>query len=199
MKKIMAVAVAILIVAIGVIWYSPVSASDKVTLCHAAGLDGTLKFTTLNIAPSAAETHLDLVTGTPQAGHENDYLGECDPEDTTTTSTTSTTTSTTSTTSTTTIPVVVTTFPPYFPPETTAPESTLATTTTTVVIDESGSVPPPVDETTTTTVPPMPDTTVPPPELADTGSEAGKIAILAGLITALGIGLTLVRRKGIAN
>ena len=49
----------------------------KVTICHADGKDGTLKFSTITVAPSAGENHLDLVTGTPKAGHENDYLGPC--------------------------------------------------------------------------------------------------------------------------
>ena len=50
---------------------------DKVTICHADGKDGTTKFSTITVAPSAGENHLDLVTGTPKAGHENDYLGPC--------------------------------------------------------------------------------------------------------------------------
>jgi len=50
---------------------------DKITICHADGLDGTLKFSEITVAPSAASNHLDLETGTPQAGHENDTLGPC--------------------------------------------------------------------------------------------------------------------------
>ena len=48
---------------------------DKVTVCHADGRDGTIKFSTIVIAPSAAENHLDPITGTPKAGHEDDILG----------------------------------------------------------------------------------------------------------------------------
>lgn len=60
---------------------SPVLADehDKVTLCHAAGLDDTLTFTTLTISWNAAfgvAGHFDE-NGTPNAGHEQDYLGPC--------------------------------------------------------------------------------------------------------------------------
>lgn len=50
-----------------------------VTLCHAAGLDGTTHYETLTIAYPAAygpAGHLNE-NGTPQAGHEDDYLGAC--------------------------------------------------------------------------------------------------------------------------
>jgi hypothetical protein len=50
----------------------------KITICHADGLAGTIKFSTITIAPSAASNHLDLVTGTPKAGHELDHLGACE-------------------------------------------------------------------------------------------------------------------------
>ena len=51
----------------------------KVTLCHAAGQIGTLHYNTLTISENAAygpAGHLNE-NGTPQAGHENDYLGVC--------------------------------------------------------------------------------------------------------------------------
>lgn len=50
---------------------------DKVTLCHADGHAGTTKFSTINIACSAARNHISE-TGTPQAGHEDDYCGPCE-------------------------------------------------------------------------------------------------------------------------
>ena len=52
---------------------------DKVTLCHASGLAGTTKYETLTIGYEAAygpAGHFDE-NGTPNAGHEQDYLGEC--------------------------------------------------------------------------------------------------------------------------
>ena len=50
-----------------------------VTLCHAAGQEGTLQFTTLTIAYNAAYGQAGHFNedGTPTAGHENDYLGAC--------------------------------------------------------------------------------------------------------------------------
>jgi hypothetical protein len=53
--------------------------TDKVTICHASGLDGTTKFETLNISVNAVYGpggHFNE-NGTPQAGHEQDYLGPC--------------------------------------------------------------------------------------------------------------------------
>src|SRR6185503_6099003 len=68
-------------ISVGVIVFSASTSvavpEGKVTICHADGLAGTIKFSTITIAPSAASTHLDLETGTPQAGHELDKLGEC--------------------------------------------------------------------------------------------------------------------------
>ena len=54
-------------------------APEKVTLCHAAGQEGTLQFTTLTIAYNAAFGQAGHFNedGTPTAGHENDYLGAC--------------------------------------------------------------------------------------------------------------------------
>ncbi|MEL7590898.1 MAG: hypothetical protein AAGU17_06345 [Anaerolineaceae bacterium] len=58
----------------------PVSAANEmVTLCHAAGQDGTLQFVTLTISWQAAygpAGHFNE-DGTTRAGHENDYLGPC--------------------------------------------------------------------------------------------------------------------------
>lgn len=52
---------------------------DKVTICHAAGRDGTTKFVTLTIPAHAAAKHIDD-NGTPRAGHEQDYMGACQVE-----------------------------------------------------------------------------------------------------------------------
>jgi len=75
---------------------------DKVTLCHAAGRDDTTQFVTLEIAYNAAygpAGHFNE-DGTPQAGHEQDYIGACASTSTTTTSTTTSTSTTTESSST---------------------------------------------------------------------------------------------------
>lgn len=67
---------------------------DKVTLCHAAGLAGTTQYVTLTVGYPAAygpAGHFDE-NGTPNAGHEQDYLGACEGDETTPTDTTPTTT-----------------------------------------------------------------------------------------------------------
>jgi uncharacterized repeat protein (TIGR01451 family) len=55
--------------------------NDKVTLCHAAGRDGTTQFVTLTISYNAAfgQAGHFYEDGTPRAGHEDDYLGPCTP------------------------------------------------------------------------------------------------------------------------
>jgi hypothetical protein len=61
---------------------SVISAGDKVTICHAAGQEGTTHFNTLNISYNAAfgpAGHF-YEDGTPRAGHEQDYLGQCREE-----------------------------------------------------------------------------------------------------------------------
>ncbi len=55
----------------------------KVTICHAAGQDGTTKYVTLTISENAVYGpggHFNE-DGTPQAGHEDDYLGACQGEE----------------------------------------------------------------------------------------------------------------------
>ncbi len=52
---------------------------ENVTLCHASGLEGTTKYETLTVGYEAAygpAGHFDE-NGTPNAGHEQDYLGAC--------------------------------------------------------------------------------------------------------------------------
>lgn len=73
---------------------------DKVTICHAAGQAGTTHFVTLTIGAPAVYGpggHFNE-NGTPQAGHEQDYMGPCQGDETTTTDTTETTTTDTDTT-----------------------------------------------------------------------------------------------------
>lgn len=52
---------------------------QQVTICHAAGLEGTTQYVTLTIAYPAVygpAGHF-FENGTPRAGHEQDYLGAC--------------------------------------------------------------------------------------------------------------------------
>jgi hypothetical protein len=60
------------------------ASSDQVTLCHYNGQAGSDSYNTLTLPPNAASGHIDE-NGTPTAGHENDYLGECQNPETTTT------------------------------------------------------------------------------------------------------------------
>jgi outer membrane biosynthesis protein TonB len=72
------VTAAVLVAALAVA--GSVLAQDKVTICHAAGLDDTTKFVTLTIAYPAVygpAGHFNE-NGTTQAGHEQDYLGPCE-------------------------------------------------------------------------------------------------------------------------
>lgn len=60
---------------------------DKVYVCHAAGRDGTTKYVTLHVPATDTGYPKGHFTegGTQAAGHEDDYLGECDePEPTAT-------------------------------------------------------------------------------------------------------------------
>lgn len=99
----------------------PVVAAQPVfiTFCHAAGQAGTTQFVTLTLPEQAVFGQAGHFNedGTPQAGHEDDYLGECEEEEVVTTTTTTTqpdgsTTTTTEqppqeTTTTTTVEIVV--------------------------------------------------------------------------------------------
>jgi hypothetical protein len=64
-----------------------IAKSDKITICHAAGQDGTTKFVTLTISENAVygrkgnAGHFEE-NGTPRAGHEQDYFGACVAEET---------------------------------------------------------------------------------------------------------------------
>jgi LPXTG-motif cell wall-anchored protein len=55
-------------------------AQDKVTICHAAGQEGTEKFVSLTIPYNAAYGQAGHFNedGTPKAGHEADYEGPCE-------------------------------------------------------------------------------------------------------------------------
>ncbi len=137
---------------------------DNITICHAAGQEGTTHFVTLTISPNAVfgpGGHFNE-DGTPQAGHEQDYMGPC-RTDTTTTTTTTEPPTTTTTTETTTTTTTTTTEPPGGPRCPPGQEPTAGKD------GEPGNqeceFPP--TQTTTTTSPP-PTTTSPPTETAPT-------------------------------
>jgi len=66
----------------GIVGATTASAVDhKVTICHAARLDSATQYVTLRIGVNAVYGpggHFNE-NGTPQAGHEDDYLGPCIP------------------------------------------------------------------------------------------------------------------------
>lgn len=77
-KSIVGAAIAGLILLTGLAGSASAS-QEKVTLCHAAGLDGTTHYVTLTVGYNAAygpAGHF-YENGTPRAGHEQDYLGPC--------------------------------------------------------------------------------------------------------------------------
>lgn len=82
---------ALLIVCAGV-WAGAATGGDnhKVTICHAAGQAGTTKYETIEVDEHALKGHFDE-NGTPQAGHEQDYMGACESDTTTDTTPTDTT------------------------------------------------------------------------------------------------------------
>lgn len=82
-KTILGVASTLAFVALTALGGQSALANDKVTLCHAAGLDGTTHYVTLEVGYPAAfgpAGHF-YENGTPQAGHEQDYLGPCLTDD----------------------------------------------------------------------------------------------------------------------
>lgn len=77
MKKVLALVSVLTFVLVGT-----VSAGEKVTICHAAGQAGTTHYVELTISENAVYGpggHFNE-NGTPQAGHEQDYLGPCETE-----------------------------------------------------------------------------------------------------------------------
>lgn len=179
MRRLLAI-ITVLLLTLGLAAPALATGRGKVTLCHAAGLEGTTKYVTITVGYPAAygpAGHF-YENGTPRAGHEQDYLGECIEPTTTTTEPTTTTTevppsTTTSSTTTTVAPTTTTTV--------------IATTTTVPVTTTTAS---PV--TTTSTVMAPSTTTIPAsttvPELPYTGVESNWL-----LATALGmlcLGLT---------
>jgi LPXTG-motif cell wall-anchored protein len=167
----------------------------KVTICHAAGQEGTDKYLTLTISEHAVYKDRGghfYENGTPRAGHENDYFGECKVQETTTTSTTVPPTTSVVTTTIPETSVPETSAPGTTLPETSAPETTVPSTTFPETTVPETTVP----TATTVEVGTPPTTTLPPKgSLPKTGSGEFWI-LLFGLLSVLGgIALVLFPRK----
>jgi hypothetical protein len=131
----------------------------KVTICHAAGREGTTHYVTLTISENAVYKEQGghfFENGTPRAGHEQDYFGECTevptstPTNTPSPAPTLTSTPTNTPTSTATAsPTATSTSTATPPPSTSTPTSTLTATSTATVTNT-----PAVPSTTTTVTPP---------------------------------------------
>lgn len=175
MKRLTAlIALLLLIPAVSVLATPPVF----ITFCHVAGnAEDPANSVTLTLPEQAVfgqAGHFNE-NGTPNAGHEHDYLGECQ-----------TTATTTTTTTTTTVPEVTTTT-----------QGITEQTTTTVAQCPPGTIhQPPLCVEPTTTTAQVPSTEVSLPEqLPFTGASTGMLALsaLAFLIVGLST-LKLARR-----
>lgn len=126
MKTRLLASLAAVLIGASMITYGGTASADehRVTICHAAGLAGTTHYNTLTISENAVygrhgQAGHFLESGTPRAGHEEDYLGPCTMDETTTTIPEETTTTEATTT---TVPDVTTTVPDV---TTTAPGKTI--------------------------------------------------------------------------
>lgn len=85
-RKALITAFVLLCAVAGVVASAQATGSDKITICHAAGLEGTTQYVTLTLSENAVYGpggHFNE-NGTPQAGHEQDYFGPCEGDGTTT-------------------------------------------------------------------------------------------------------------------
>ncbi|HLF61139.1 MAG TPA: hypothetical protein VI980_08180 [Acidimicrobiia bacterium] len=142
-----ALTVTLLTVSIALVAWGPTAYGKPpvmVTICHAAGLDGTTHYVTLTIPENAVYGQAGhfYENGTTRAGHEDDYLGECRVTTTTTEPTTTSTQVTTTATEPTTTSTQATT--------TTSEATTTTTEATTTTTDPTTTT---TDPTTTTTDP----------------------------------------------
>lgn len=160
---------------------SPASADkpDKVTLCHASGRADTTHFVTTTVGYAAAYGNGGHFNedGTPQAGHERDYLGPCI---TPTQSPSSTPTPRPSPSITATPTPTVSPSPTITPSE--APTPTPATEPTP---DPSATPTPNLSPSPSLT--PTPNVSPPPTDTASTVETLAEVA-LAGLLVYLGLG-----------
>ena len=167
---------------------------DKVTLCHAAGLEGTTQYVTITVGYPAAygpAGHF-FENGTPRAGHEEDDLGACETP-TTTTSTIPTTT--TSQPTTTTTEVTTTTTKTTVPPSTTTSTEVTTTTETPTTSTSIGTT------TTTALTTTTPSTTVPPTTitLPRTGPGEATVPLLILGLALTGLGTLTIRSRWAAE
>lgn len=195
-RKTLLTALATAVIALAMFTGGANASQEKVTLCHASGLAGTTHYVTLTVGYPAAfgpAGHFSE-NGTPNAGHEQDYLGPCltsspTPEPTPTTTPTSTPS-----------------------PEPSA-EPTPTPTPTATSSDNPSSTPDltPTPTSSPTTTPdastPAPSTgpvgspslTMPPTDTASTGtvrpSAIGFVLVFLGsLVTAVAYGLYAIKR-----
>lgn len=179
MKRLTAlIALLLLVPAVSVLATPP----TFITFCHVAGLAedpaNTITLTLPEQAVFGQAGHFNE-NGTPKAGHEQDYLGECEPD---TTSTTVPVTTTTVLVTTTTVPVTTTT------------QSTFTEQTTTTVVEcPPGTIhQPPFCVAPTTAAPPKVGTSSTevslPEELPFTGASIGMLVLSAGAFLLLGLG-----------
>ena len=181
---------------------------EKVTICHAAGQEGTTKFVTLTLPRNAVYGQAGHFNedGTTQAGHEADYEGACVAPTTTTTTSAVTTTVAPSSTTTVTVPPSTTTTVLTTTSSSTTTLGTTGTVTTSTTQPRVGSttttptpttvtVPP---EQTTTTMTDSTTTTM--DELPNTGPEDLPVplalALLGAGVTALLFSSWVGRRSG---
>ena len=194
-----ALTVTLLTVSIALVAWGPTAYGKPpvmVTICHAAGLDGTTHYVTLTIPENAVYGQAGhfYENGTTRAGHEDDYLGECrvtttttEPTTTstqvTTTATEPTTTSTqaTTTTSEATTTTTEATTTTTDPTTTTTDPTTTATEATTTSVATTSTVGDVVLPTVLTTVAGTVADTLP-----FTGTEAEGMGLLALAFLALG-------------
>jgi len=156
-----ALTVTLLTVSIALVAWGPTAYGKPpvmVTICHAAGLDGTTHYVTLTIPENAVYGQAGhfYENGTTRAGHEDDYLGECRVTTTTTEPTTTSTQVTTTATEPTTTSTQATTTTSEA--TTTTTEATTTTTEATTTTTEATTT---TTEATTTTTDPTTTTTDP--------------------------------------
>jgi hypothetical protein len=149
---------------------------DKITICHAAGQDGTDHFVTLDLSSQSVYGnggHFEE-NGTPRAGHQGDHLGPCADNSTTTSEDTEPTHATDGGSTSTTLPDDQTTIPGDEQEELTeTTETTAPLDATTTTSGEYGAEVESTVVTTSTTGDPGTTSTSPEPELADRGSLDG--------------------------
>jgi len=153
-----ALTVTLLTVSIALVAWGPTAYGKPpvmVTICHAAGLDGTTHYVTLTIPENAVYGQAGhfYENGTTRAGHEDDYLGECRVTTTTTEPTTTSTQVTTTATEPTTTSTQATTTTSEATTTTTEATTTTteATTTTTEATTTTAEATTTTTEATTTT------------------------------------------------